>query len=57
MKITQTDVRAIQLAKAALYAGIALLMERLGIAESRRVRGLGTNQRTALEHEFGGGEI
>jgi uncharacterized 2Fe-2S/4Fe-4S cluster protein (DUF4445 family) len=31
MKITQNDVRAIQLAKAALYAGIALLMERLGI--------------------------
>jgi uncharacterized 2Fe-2S/4Fe-4S cluster protein (DUF4445 family) len=31
LKITQTDVRAIQLAKAALYAGIALLMERLGI--------------------------
>jgi uncharacterized 2Fe-2S/4Fe-4S cluster protein (DUF4445 family) len=26
MKITQTDVRAIQLAKAALYAGVALLM-------------------------------
>jgi transposase len=33
------------------------IMERLGIAESRRVRGLGANQRTALEHEFGGGEI
>jgi hypothetical protein len=30
------------------------IMERLGIAESRRVRGLGANQRTALEHEFGG---
>jgi hypothetical protein len=30
------------------------IMERLGIAESRRVRGLGTNQRTALENEFGG---
>jgi hypothetical protein len=28
------------------------IMERLGIAESRRVRGLGANQRTALEHEF-----
>ena len=27
MKITQTDVRAIQLAKAALYAGVALLMD------------------------------
>ena len=30
------------------------IMEQLGIAESRRVRGLGANQRTALEHEFGG---
>jgi hypothetical protein len=29
------------------------IMERLGIAESRRVRGLGTNQRSALEREFG----
>jgi transposase len=28
------------------------IMERLGIAESRRVRGLGTNQRAALELEF-----
>jgi hypothetical protein len=28
------------------------IMERLGIAESRRVRGLGANQRTALEREF-----
>jgi len=33
------------------------IMEKLGIAESRRVRGLGANQRTALEHEFRGGEI
>jgi uncharacterized 2Fe-2S/4Fe-4S cluster protein (DUF4445 family) len=38
MKITQNDVRAIQLAKAALYAGIALLMERLGIAQVDRIR-------------------
>jgi hypothetical protein len=30
------------------------IMERLGIAESRRVRGLGANQRTALESEFSG---
>ncbi|MDX1655444.1 MAG: ASKHA domain-containing protein, partial [Candidatus Competibacteraceae bacterium] len=29
--ITQNDVRAIQLAKAALYAGIRLLMDRLGV--------------------------
>ena len=28
-------------------------MERLGIAESRRVRGLGTKQIDALEREFG----
>lgn len=28
------------------------IMARLGIAESRRVRGLGANQRTALENEF-----
>jgi uncharacterized 2Fe-2S/4Fe-4S cluster protein (DUF4445 family) len=38
MKITQNDVRAIQLAKAALYAGIALLMERLGIDRVDRIR-------------------
>lgn len=29
------------------------IMERLNIAESRRVRGLGANQRSALEREFG----
>ncbi len=29
------------------------LMERLGISESRRVRGLGTNQIAALQREFG----
>src|SRR5215471_15204102 len=29
------------------------IMERLGISESRRVRGLGANQRAALEQEFG----
>ena len=28
------------------------ITERLGIAESRRVRGLGSNQRAALEDEF-----
>ena len=33
------------------------IMERLGIAESRRVRGLGANQRAALEAEFPGGEL
>jgi hypothetical protein len=31
------------------------IMERLGIASTRRVRGLGTKQRAALVAEFGGG--
>jgi acetolactate synthase small subunit len=31
------------------------VMERLGIAESRRVRGLGSKQVAALEREFGPG--
>ncbi len=31
------------------------LMERLGIAETRRVRGLGSKQVAALEREFGAG--
>ena len=34
----------------------AQLMERLGIAESRRVRGLGSKQVAALEREFAPGE-
>ena len=36
--ITQMDVRAIQLAKAALYAGCRLLMDHLGIEEVHRIR-------------------
>jgi uncharacterized 2Fe-2S/4Fe-4S cluster protein (DUF4445 family) len=36
--ITQEDVRAIQLAKAALHAGARLLMDRLGIEEPDRIR-------------------
>jgi uncharacterized 2Fe-2S/4Fe-4S cluster protein (DUF4445 family) len=36
--ITQNDVRAIQLAKAALMAGIRLLMERLGVERLDRIR-------------------
>jgi uncharacterized 2Fe-2S/4Fe-4S cluster protein (DUF4445 family) len=36
--VTQTDVRSIQLAKAALYAGARLLMERLGVERVERVR-------------------
>jgi len=36
--ITQNDVRAIQLAKAALYAGARLLMDHLGVDEVGRVQ-------------------
>jgi uncharacterized 2Fe-2S/4Fe-4S cluster protein (DUF4445 family) len=38
MKITQNDVRAIQLAKAALYAGVRLLMDNLAIERVDRIR-------------------
>jgi uncharacterized 2Fe-2S/4Fe-4S cluster protein (DUF4445 family) len=37
IRITQTDVRAIQLAKAALYAGARLLMDKLGIDKLDRI--------------------
>ena len=37
LMIYQTDVRAIQLAKAALYAGAKLLMERAGVQGAERV--------------------
>ena len=33
------------------------IMEKLGIAQSRRVRGLGTNQRAALTREFESGTV
>ncbi len=36
--VTQNDVRAIQLAKAALYAGVRLLMDRLGIETIGKIR-------------------
>jgi len=36
--VTQNDVRAIQLAKAALYAGIRLLMEKQGVVEVDAIR-------------------
>jgi hypothetical protein len=36
--VTQNDVRAIQLAKAALYAGVRLLMDKLGIAQVDRIK-------------------
>jgi uncharacterized 2Fe-2S/4Fe-4S cluster protein (DUF4445 family) len=35
--ITQADIRAIQLAKAALYAGVKLLMERYGVEKVERI--------------------
>jgi uncharacterized 2Fe-2S/4Fe-4S cluster protein (DUF4445 family) len=38
MQITQNDVRAIQLAKAALHAGIRLLMDHLGVERVDRIR-------------------
>ncbi len=38
LAITQNDVRAIQLAKAALYAGIKLLMEKLDITQIDTIR-------------------
>ena len=38
IRITQNDVRAIQLAKAALYAGARLLMDKLGVDELDRIR-------------------
>jgi uncharacterized 2Fe-2S/4Fe-4S cluster protein (DUF4445 family) len=37
LAITQNDVRAIQLAKAALYAGARLLMDRMGVEAVDRV--------------------
>ena len=38
MRITQGDVRAIQLAKAALYAGCRLLMDKMGIDKVDRIK-------------------
>ena len=38
IEIRQSDVRAIQLAKAALYAGARLLMDRMGIDRVDRIR-------------------
>ena len=38
LRITQTDVRAIQLAKGALYAGARLLMEHLGVERVDRIK-------------------
>jgi uncharacterized 2Fe-2S/4Fe-4S cluster protein (DUF4445 family) len=38
VRILQSDVRAIQLAKAALYAGARLLMDRMGVERVERIR-------------------
>ncbi len=38
LRIMQNDVRAIQLGKAALYAGVQLLMERMGVDHVDRIR-------------------
>jgi uncharacterized 2Fe-2S/4Fe-4S cluster protein (DUF4445 family) len=38
IRVTQNDVRAIQLGKAALYAGVRLLMDKLGISEVGKIR-------------------
>ncbi|MGH6854153.1 MAG: ASKHA domain-containing protein, partial [Aestuariivirga sp.] len=38
LQITQNDVRAIQLAKAALYAGVRLLMDKLAIEQIGKIR-------------------
>jgi len=38
LQITQNDVRAIQLAKAALHAGVRLLMDHMGVDQVDRIR-------------------
>ena len=38
LKVMQNDVRAIQLGKAALYAGVRMLMERMGVQTVDRIR-------------------
>jgi uncharacterized 2Fe-2S/4Fe-4S cluster protein (DUF4445 family) len=38
IRVTQNDVRAIQMAKAALYAGVRLLMDKLGIEAPGKIR-------------------
>ncbi len=38
IRISQNDVRAIQLAKAALYAGVKLLMDKFGVTKVDRIR-------------------
>ena len=38
LSVTQTDIRAIQLAKGALYAGVRLLMDELGVETVDRIK-------------------
>jgi uncharacterized 2Fe-2S/4Fe-4S cluster protein (DUF4445 family) len=38
LTVTQKDVRSIQLAKAALYAGVRLLLDKLGVEQVDRIR-------------------
>ena len=38
IRVTQADIRAIQLAKGALYAGARLLMDRLGVERVERIK-------------------
>ena len=47
LTITQNDVRQIQLAKAALYAGCRLLMDHLGVDRVDRIRLAGASARTS----------
>jgi uncharacterized 2Fe-2S/4Fe-4S cluster protein (DUF4445 family) len=56
LSITQNDVRAIQLAKAALYAGRELLMDHLGVESVDRVKlagAFGQPDRPALRAVLG----
>jgi uncharacterized 2Fe-2S/4Fe-4S cluster protein (DUF4445 family) len=49
--VTQNDVRQIQLAKAALYAGIKLLMDKMGVWEVDRIRLAGAfGSHISVEH-------
>jgi uncharacterized 2Fe-2S/4Fe-4S cluster protein (DUF4445 family) len=53
LMVTQTDVRAIQLAKAALYAGVKLLMDKLGIDHVDRIGlagAFGSLHRSQIRH-------
>ena len=47
LRITQNDVRAIQLAKAALYAGVRLLMDHMHLDQVERIRLAGAATRDA----------